>query len=105
LLIPFRENILYTYYDVNRKLETILAASSAAPRPDSGRVGCFGSDFHRCLLLTVLFRFSDVSSFQIRFGFHRLAPMMFCLLSSGSRLSQDEETALYLVPGGAVRRE
>ena len=33
------------------------------------------------------------------------SPMMFCLLQSGSRLSQDEETALFLVPGGAVRRE
>src|SRR5690349_11931258 len=33
------------------------------------------------------------------------SPMMFCQLQPGSRLSQDEETATYLVPGGAVRRE
>src|SRR5579859_4203104 len=35
----------------------------------------------------------------------RISPMMFCPLQPGFRLSQDEETALYLVPGGAVRRE
>src|SRR5438270_6304092 len=37
--------------------------------------------------------------------FHWGSPMMFCLLPLGFRLSQDEETALHLVPGGAVRRE
>jgi hypothetical protein len=31
--------------------------------------------------------------------------MMSCQLRPGFRLSQDEETALHLVPGGAVRRE
>jgi len=29
-----------------------------------------GPNFHRCFLLTVLFRLSDVSSLHIRFGFH-----------------------------------
>ena len=36
---------------------------------------------------------------------HNKTPMMFCQLQPGFRLSQDEETALHLVPGGAVRRE
>jgi hypothetical protein len=31
--------------------------------------------------------------------------MMFCQLQPGSRLLHDEEIALHLVPGGAVRRE
>ncbi len=39
----------------------------------------FGSRFEpresNSLLLTVLFRFADVSSFQIRFGFHDPAPL------------------------------
>src|SRR5258705_3273397 len=37
-------------------------------------------------------------------NFSFLSPMMFCLRSPGSRLSQDEETVLYLVPSGRVCR-
>src|SRR5258707_8027906 len=37
-------------------------------------------------------------------NFSFLSPMVFCLLSTGSRLSQDEEPVLYLVPSGRVCR-
>src|ERR1700756_4678468 len=40
-----------------------------------------------------------------QFHVHCISPMIFCQLRLDSRLSQDAETALHLVPGGAVRRE
>ncbi len=47
------------------------------------RVTCFdfGSDFHRCLLLTVLFRLSDVSSFQVCLRFHCAVRDLDCRVS------------------------